>query len=191
MSEDVTFFESAEQFRSWLKANHNKRDVLWAGLYKVDSDKPSMRWEEAVREALCFGWIDGLRKSIDEESYKIRFTPRKSDSHWSNKNIKMAKELIENGRMRLPGKVAYDRRDQSQTGQASYEQDSIVLKKEYRDKLKSNKKAWTFFQNLAPGYTKTSVHWVMSAKQEKTRQRRLKILIESCEKGKKIPMLQR
>lgn len=189
MAKEVTFFESPSQFRSWLEANHDREEVLWVGLYRVASGKPSMRWEEAVRVALCFGWIDGLRKSIDEESYKIRFTPRKSGSHWSKKNIEMAEELIENGQMRMPGRVAYEKRKPSQTANASYEQDSVELKKEYRNKLKSNEKAWQFFQDLAPGYTKTSVHWVMSAKQEKTRQRRLKVLIESCEEQKKIPPL--
>ncbi|MEL7835127.1 YdeI/OmpD-associated family protein [Fodinibius sp. Rm-B-1B1-1] len=191
MTKDVIFFESADQFRSWLETNHDKEEVLWVGLYKVKSGKPSMRWEESVRAALCFGWIDGLRKSIDEESYKIRFTPRRSDSHWSNKNIAMAEELIESGQMRPPGQAAYKQREKSNSAKASYEQDSVALKEAYREKLKSNEKAWTFFQDLAPGYTQTSVHWVMSAKQEKTRQRRLNILIESCEEGKKIPLLRR
>ena len=150
-----------------------------------------MRWEGSVREALCYGWIDGLRKSIDEESYKIRFTPRRPNSHWSKKNIGMVKELIEEGRMQPAGMKAYERRKEKNTGKASFESKKKPLAKEYKAKFRANKKAWKFFQDLAPGYTKTSVHWVMSAKQEKTRQKRLKILIESCEQGKRIPPLRK
>lgn len=190
MAEPI-FFKSPADFRSWLKKHHDKKDVQWVGYYKVATNKPSMRWEESVREALCYGWIDGLRKSIDEESYKIRFTPRRPDSHWSKKNLRMVKELIEEGRMRPPGMKAYKKRKEKKTGKASYESKTKTLSKEYRHKLKTNPKAWKFFQDLAPGYTKTSVHWVMSAKQEKTRQKRFKILIDSCEQGKKIPPLRR
>lgn len=189
MSEKATFFETPSDFRDWLEENHDSEDVLWVKYYKVVTGKPSMRWEESVREALCFGWIDGLRKSIDDESYKIRFTPRNPDSHWSKKNIEMVEELIEEGRMQPPGMEAFEQMDEDNAKQASYEQKSVELKKEYREKIKANDEAWEYFQELAPGYTKTSVHWVMSAKQEKTRQRRLKILIESCEEGKKIPPL--
>ncbi|MEL7833017.1 hypothetical protein [Fodinibius sp. Rm-B-1B1-1] len=99
MATNPLFFKSTNEFRTWLSENHEKQDVLWVGYYKVATNKPSMRWEESVREALCFGWIDGLRKSIDEESYKIRFTPRRPDSHWSKKNIRMVKELIEKDQM--------------------------------------------------------------------------------------------
>lgn len=190
MSENILFFETPDDFRDWLTENHDKKEVQWVGYYKVATDKNSIRWEESVREALCFGWIDGLRKSIDDESYKIRFTPRKSDSHWSGKNIRMVEELIEEGKMKSPGLKAYKKRDEKNSRQASFEQDSVELKKEYRDQIKENEEAWTFFQDLAPGYTRTSIHWVMSAKREDTRQRRLKILIESCEKGEKIPLIQ-
>ncbi len=191
MSEDILFFETPDDFREWLSENHDKKDVQWVGYYKVATGKPSIKWEGSVREALCFGWIDGLRKSIDDESYKIRFTPRKPNSHWSGKNIRMVEELIEQEKMKAPGLKAYERRDEKNSRQASFEQDSVELKKEYRDQIKENEKAWTFFQELAPGYTQTSVHWVMSAKREDTRLRRLKTLIESCENGEKIPLLQR
>lgn len=161
------------------------------GLYKVSSDKNSIRWSEAVEEALCFGWIDGLRKSIDDDSYRIRFTPRKPDSHWSRKNIETVERLKADGRMHPAGLRAYRQRNVEKSAQASYEQEEVSLKKEYEDKIRANPKAWAFFQELAPGYTRTSIHWVMSAKKEKTRQRRLQILIESCEKGQKIPLLRR
>lgn len=191
MPKNAIFFNIPAEFRNWLDKHHHHKDVLWVGYYKVSTGKASMRWEESVREALCYGWIDGLRKSIDDESYKNRFTPRRPDSHWSTKNIKMAKELIEEGRMQPAGMKAYEQRDKDRSGKASYEQDSIELKKEYKEKIKANQKAWAFFKKLAPGYTKTSIHWVMSAKRKDTRQRRLKVLIESCEEGKKIPMLRR
>lgn len=189
MAEDIRFFESPGDFRKWLEEHHNHKDVQWVGYYKVATGKPSMTWEESVREALCFGWIDGLRKSIDAESYKIRFTPRRPDSHWSAKNIQMVEELIEQGRMKKPGLNAYEKRNEENSKQASYERDKVKLKKEYEDQIRQNKKAWKFFEELAPGYTKTSIHWVMSAKREDTRQRRLKTLIESCENQEKIPPL--
>jgi len=189
MSEKLIFFESASAFRSWLEEHHDEEEVLWVGYYKVATGKPSMRWEESVREALCYGWIDGLRKSIDDRRYKIRFTPRKPDSHWSGKNIRMVKELMEEGRMQRPGLKAFKRRDEKRSRQASYERKSVELKSEYREKIMQNPKAWEFFQELAPSYTRASVHWVMSAKREETRLRRLKILIESCKKGEKIPPL--
>lgn len=189
MPEDVRFFESPADFRKWLEEHYNQKDVQWVGYYKVATGKPSMTWEESVLEALCFGWIDGLRKSIDEESYKIRFTPRRTDSHWSSKNIQMVEELIEQGRMKKPGLNAYEKRDEKNSRRASFEQESVKLKKEYEDQIRQNKQAWKFFEELAPSYTKTSIHWVMSAKREDTRQRRLKILIESCEKQEKIPPL--
>lgn len=190
MPEDLIFFDTPNDFRKWLKENHDKKEVQWVGYYKVNTGKPSMRWEESVREALCYGWIDGLRKSIDEESYKIRFTLRKPDSHWSAKNIKMIEELIKEGKMETPGMEAYKKRQKKKSRQASYEQKNVQLKKEYEDQIRQNKKAWKFFQELAPSYTKSSVHWVMSAKREETRLRRLNILIESCEKEEKIPPLQ-
>lgn len=187
---DVLFFETPDDFRTWLEENHDHKEVQWIGYWKVATGKPSIKWEESVREALCFGWIDGLRKSIDDESYKIRFTPRKPDSHWSAKNIKMVKELIEKGKMQQPGLEAYEKRDEKNSRRASYERKNVELKKEYKDIIRENETAWEFFEELAPSYTKSSVHWVMSAKREETRQRRLKILIESCEKGEKIPPLQ-
>ncbi|MFH5831970.1 YdeI family protein [Halalkalibaculum sp. DA384] len=191
MPGDVTFFKTQNDFRTWLEKHHNSKEVLWIGLYKVSSGKQSIRWSEAVEEALCFGWIDGLRKSIDDERYKIRFTPRKPDSHWSQKNIDTSEQLIEEDRMQPAGLEAYRQRDENNTAQASYEQDEVSLKKEYEDKIRSSPKAWKFFRELAPGYTRTSIHWVMSAKKEETRQRRLRVLIESCENGQKVPPLRR
>lgn len=190
MEKDVLFFETPDDFREWLAQNHNQKEVQWVGYYKVATNKDSIRWEESVREALSFGWIDGLRKSIDDESYKIRFTPRKPDSHWSDKNIRMVEELINEEKMKFSGLKAYEKRNEKNSRQASYEGENVELLKEYEHQIKKNKKAWTFFRELSPGYTRRSVHWVMSAKREDTRQRRLQILIQSCEKGKKISPLQ-
>jgi len=191
MADGVLFFESPGDFRQWLSENHDQKDVQWVGYYKVATGKPSIRWEESVREALCFGWIDGLRKSIDKESYKIRFTPRRLDSHWSDKNIRMVEELIKEGKMESPGLKAYEIQDQKNSRQTSYEREKVELKEEYENKIRENEKAWTFFRELAPGYTRISIHWVMSAKLEDTRQKRLIKLIESCEKQEKIPLLKR
>lgn len=191
MANDITFFEDKAAFRDWLHRHHDREEVLWMGLYKVDSGRESIRWAEAVEVALSFGWIDGLRKSIDEESYKIRFSPRKPGSHWSRKNIDTVEQLIGQDRMHPAGMEAYRSRDADNTARASYEQEQVGLKEEYREQLRANEEAWRFFQELAPGYTRTSVHWVMSAKKEETRRRRLRILIESSAKGEKIPLLRR
>ncbi|MDZ7771266.1 MAG: YdeI/OmpD-associated family protein [Balneolaceae bacterium] len=189
MDENPLFFQTPAGFRAWLKKNHDQKDVQWVGYYKVATGKASIRWEESVEEALCYGWIDGLRKSIDEERYMIRFTPRRAGSHWSQKNIDTVQKLLEEDRMQPAGLQAWKQREEAKSGQASFEKEEVSLKKEYEHRIRANPKAWEFFENLAPGYTRTSIHWVMSAKQEKTRQRRLAILIKSCEKGEKIPPL--
>lgn len=188
---DPKFFPRPDDFRQWLKENHQTEDELWVGFYKKATGIPSITWPESVEEALCFGWIDGLRKSIDEKSYKIRFTPRRRDSNWSQVNLKMMEKLIENGKIRPAGLKAYERRDQSKSRQVSYELDEVKLKKEYVDQIKENPKAWKFFNNLPPGYKKQTCFYVMQAKREDTRQRRLKVLIESAAEGKKIPHLRR
>ncbi len=189
MQEEPLFFENPSAFRDWLNQHHANEEVLWVGYYKVATGKPSITWEESVREALCFGWIDGLRKTIDDERYRIRFSPRKPESNWSFKNIAMIEELLKQGRVSPAGLKVYEKRKKSKTGNASYERQKFKLKQEYEDQIKSNGTAWKFFRELAPGYTRQSVHWVMSAKREETRQRRLRILIESCEAGQKIPPL--
>lgn len=185
-----TFFPTPEDFRNWLAENHQAETELWVGYFKKATGKPSITWPESVDEALCFGWIDGLRKSIDDEAYMIRFTPRKSTSHWSNVNIRRFTELKKEGRIQPAGEEAFKKRKEKNSGRASHEQTkTIKLDKEYEVKLKANKKAWEFFQSLPPGTRKQSIWYVISAKQEKTRQKRLGILIESSEAGDKIPPL--
>ena len=186
-----TFFANQIQFRKWMEKNHEKDSELWVGFYKKDSGKESITWPQAVDEALCFGWIDGIRKSIDSLSYMIRFTPRKSTSNWSVINIKRAKELSELGLMHPAGISVFKNRDEKKSNQYSFEQKSVKLDEEYEKKFRANKKAWNHFQSMAPSYKKTATWWVMSAKQEETRERRLNILIKDSELAQKIGPLKR
>lgn len=187
---DPIFFSQSSDFRQWLEQNHDQAQELWVGYYKKTSGIPSITWPESVDEALCFGWIDGLRKSIDEKSYKIRFTPRKPGSHWSTVNIRRVEELTALGLMCPAGLEAFKKRDAKRSKRAAYEQQVVKLPKEYELKIRANKKAWDHFHSLAPSYKKTTIWWVISAKQEATRLKRLDTLIASSEKGEKIPLLQ-
>ena len=188
----VTFFKSPVDFRKWLEKHHETEQELWVGFYKKDSGKPSITWPESVDEALCFGWIDGLRKSVDETSYKIRFTPRKRGSIWSAVNLKRAEALIEEGRMRPAGLQAFQNRKEDRARLYSYEQPGgPKLAGEYEEKLKADPKAWEFFRAQTPWYRKTTSWWIMSAKKEETRLRRLDKLIADSAQGRTIsPMLQ-
>lgn len=185
------FFKTPSDWRKWLKHNHDKAEELWVGFYKKDSGKPSITWPESVDGALCFGWIDGLRKSIDEISYKIRFTPRRPKSIWSAINLKRVEELTKLGLMHESGLKVFQARDLKKSGQYSFEQEKPQqLDEAYEKKLRANKKAWKFFQAQPPWYQRTCSFWVMSAKQEETRLRRLAILIDDSAHERSIaPML--
>ncbi len=183
------FFRTPSDFRKWLENNYEKKSELLVGFYKKDSGKLSITWPESVDQALCFGWIDGIRKSINSESYTIRFTPRKERSHWSAVNLKKYKTLKKLGLIHQAGAKAYAKMDKKNTRQASFEQKKIALGKEFEAKLKTNKKAWVFFNQLAPSYKKPSIWWVISAKREETKWRRLDTLIKCSEAGEKIPPL--
>lgn len=189
-SMEPTFFEKPADFRAWLENNHDKVDELWVGYYKKATNRASITWPESVDQALCFGWIDGLRKSIDDKSYKIRFTPRRPTSIWSAVNIKRIKELIEEGQVHPAGLAAYERRKEKKSRVYSYEKKPAELKGAYEKEFKESPGAWTNFQNMTPYYRKTAIHWVMSAKREETQLRRLRTLIESSKKGEKIPGMQ-
>ena len=180
------FFATPADFRQWLQANFDKETELLVGFYKTGSGKPSITWPQSVDQALCFGWIDGVRKSRDGESYTIRFTPRKPTSIWSAVNIKKVAELTEKGLMQPAGLAAFAKRQESRSAIYSFEVDEMVLKPEYEQQLKANPKAWEWFQNQAPWYRKLSVHRVMSAKQDKTQQSRLDKLITASAKGERI-----
>jgi uncharacterized protein YdeI (YjbR/CyaY-like superfamily) len=175
------FFASGKDFRKWLQANHEKEKELLVGFYKVGSGKPSMSWSESVDEALCFGWIDGVRRSLGEESYCIRFTPRKPGSIWSAVNIKKMEMLAKLGQLHPAGTAAFSKRVQNKSAIYAYEKAPVVLDKNFEKKFKSNKKAWAFFQSQAPSYQRTAIHWVMSAKQEATRLNRFQTLVEDSE----------
>ena len=170
----IIFFTVAKEFRKWLQKNHKKETELLVGFYKVGSDKPSMTWSESVDQALCFGWIDGVRKSIDIESYCIRFTPRKSSSIWSAVNIKKVEALTKAGLMTLEGQKSFSLRTEKKSKIYSYEKEAVTLDSKYERLFKTNKLAWDFFKKQAPSYKKVMVHWIMNAKQEETRISRLK-----------------
>jgi uncharacterized protein YdeI (YjbR/CyaY-like superfamily) len=190
-SPPVTFFETPAAFARWLRANHRKQSNLWVGYYKVGTGRPSITWPESVREALRFGWIDGLRKSIDDASYRIRFTPRKPTSTWSRVNVRFAEELIAQGRMEAAGLAAFEARSDRRSGIYTYEQEAGAAQARVERELKRNRAAWAFFQGQPPWYRRTSARWVMSAKREETRQRRLATLIADSACGRTIGPLTR
>ena len=185
----ITFFRTASQMRSWLEKHAESSTELWVGFYKKDSGKPSLTWPESVGEALCFGWIDGVRKSIDDTSYMIRFSPRKATSIWSEVNIKIAQSLIEQERMRPVGLKAFQARRVNKSGIYSYEQRSDSLPEAYERLFKRNKNAWDYFQAQAPSYQKAACWWIVSAKQEKTRLSRLEKLIDDSATGRRLQLL--
>ena len=184
------FFPTPSDFRAWLEENHDKAQELWVGYYKAATGKPSITWPESVDQALCFGWIDGLRKGIDEESYKIRFTPRKPDSNWSAVNINRVEELSQLGLMQAAGLKAFEQRSSDQT--YSYElRTNAALSEGDQQQFQANAQAWEYFQKQPASYRKAAIWWVISAKQEKTRVSRLARLIEESAAGSTIPPLTR
>ncbi len=182
-----TFFATPAAFRAWFEKHHAEAQELLVGFYKKDSGKPSITWPESVDEALCVGWIDGIRKRIDDERYMIRFTPRKARSIWSAVNIERVKELEKLGLMQPAGRKAFQARTEDKSVVYAYEQkQDAQLTGPYEKQLKANKKAWAFFQAQAPWYQRTASWWVISAKQEKTREKRLATLIEDSENGRTL-----
>lgn len=177
------FFTTQDEFREWLENNHFKETELFVGFYKVTSGKPSMTWSESVDQALCFGWIDGVKYSIDNDSYKIRFTPRKKTSIWSAVNIRKVENLIEQGLMQTAGLESLKNRTESKSKIYAFENAEVKFSPELEKLFKENKVAWDYFQSLAPTYRKLSSNWVMSAKQEATRLKRLHELITDSELG--------
>ena len=184
----VKIFNSSAEFRKWLEKNHDHVAELWLGFYNRRTDKRSITYREALDEALCFGWIDGVRKSINQTTYKQRFTPRKQKSYWSAVNTRRAAELANLGRMASSGVKAFEQRA-SDSGRYSFESRPKKLPRAYEEQFKVNPAAWAFFRTQPPWYQRTSSFWVVSAKQEETRQRRLATLISDSEKGRKLGML--
>lgn len=180
------FFTNTTEFRKWLEKNHQTETELLVGYYKVGTGKPSMNWSDSVDEALCFGWIDGVRRSIDQESYCNRFTPRNPKSNWSAINIKKVEELIRKGKMTPAGLAAYEKRSESRSAVYSYENLPEKLAPEFEHRFQENPVAWEFFQKQAPSYKKVKIYWVMEGKQEQTRWSRLEKLIAASQSGEKI-----
>jgi uncharacterized protein YdeI (YjbR/CyaY-like superfamily) len=180
------FFAKQEDFRQWLEENHANENELLVGFYKVDSKKPSMTWPQSVDQALCFGWIDGVRKTIDSDSYCIRFTPRRPTSIWSAVNIQKVEDLSKQGLMQAAGLAAFEKRQEHKSKIYAYEKEPVLLDETFEKQLKSNEKAWNFFQSQAPSYKKVVIHWVMSAKQEATKISRIQKLIDASEAGKRV-----
>jgi uncharacterized protein YdeI (YjbR/CyaY-like superfamily) len=184
-----TFFASQSDFRKWLEENHDREKELFVGFHKVGSGQPCMSWSESVDQALCFGWIDGVRKSIDKNGYFIRFSPRKPKSNWSAVNIKKVDALTQQGLMKPAGLAAYHLREEKRSGIYAYEKEALRLSAEFEKQFRANKIAWEFFQTLPPSYHKSAINWVMSAKQEATRIKRLADLIADSAAGRKIKPL--
>jgi uncharacterized protein YdeI (YjbR/CyaY-like superfamily) len=185
------FFATPSLFREWLHKHHAEVEVLWVGYYKRGTGKPSITWQESVDQALCYGWIDGIRKSVNERSYTIRFTPRKRGSVWSSVNIKRAQALIEEGQMRPAGFKAYEARKENKSGIYSYEQRSVDLEEPYRRLLKRNAAAFNFFEAQPASYRKAISWWIVCAKKEETRLKRLERLMAYSAKGERLPELAR
>jgi uncharacterized protein YdeI (YjbR/CyaY-like superfamily) len=184
-----TFFVSPTRLRQWLARNHNKQTELWIGFHKKNSKKKSISYNEALDEALCYGWIDGVRKGLDEDSYTIRFTPRKPRSIWSVVNTKRMKELIELGRVEAPGMETFTKRDPKRTKLYAFENRPRSLSPEFEAKFRANKKAWEFFQQQPPGYKRLVIFRIMEAKQEQTRVRRLDQLIDASASNSRLGLL--
>lgn len=182
-----TFFKTPSDLRRWFEKHHDKEQELLVGFYKKDSSKASITWPESVDEALCFGWIDGIRRSVDEISYTIRFTPRRARSVWSAVNIKRVGELATQGQMKAAGLTAFAARKENRSGIYSYEQRTAELPEPYSRLVKKNMVAWEFFESQPPSYRKAANWWVLSAKKEETRLSRLDKLIDYSAKRQTIP----
>jgi uncharacterized protein YdeI (YjbR/CyaY-like superfamily) len=185
----VTFFKSANECRRWLERNHDKAPELWFGFYKKNSGKRGITYREALDEALCFGWIDGVKKTVDEDSYTYRFTPRKPKSVWSVINTKRAEELRKLGRMAEPGLKAFAARDPKRSGIYSFENRPRKLSPDLEKKFKANKEAWEFFLSTPAGYQRLMCFWIMGAKKGETRLNRLARLIKASEKKERVGIL--
>jgi uncharacterized protein YdeI (YjbR/CyaY-like superfamily) len=183
------FFATADELGAWLEQHHETADELWVGLYKKASGRPSVSWPEVVDEALCFGWIDGVRNGIDDQSYMNRLTPRKPTSNWSAVNIKRFGQLKRQGRVRPAGQAAFDQRRKDRTAISYERRHEIELDPAFEKRFRAKKRAWSWFQEQAPWYRTTAVYWVMSAKKPETRERRLEQLIEDSTRGQRVPPL--
>jgi uncharacterized protein YdeI (YjbR/CyaY-like superfamily) len=180
------FFNSRADFRKWLERHHAATSELWVGFYRKDSGKGGLGYKEAVDEALCFGWIDGVKKRVDADSYMHRFSPRKRDSHWSVVNTRRMNELIAQGVVADAGRQAFERRDREKTNRYSFEREAAAFDRATERAFKANPEAWKFFRAQPPGYQKLLTFYVMGARQEATRMRRLAQLVKLSAEGKRL-----
>ena len=181
------FFADPPAFRDWLQANHATAAELWVGYYKKASGKGGMVYADAVEQALCFGWIDGVVNSIDADRYMQRFTPRRARSYWSAVNIRKAKALIETGQMAAPGLAVFRARSAAPPGRYSNENPNVSLDAAMLKRFKANRNAWTWFEDQSPSFRRLAAHWVTSAKREETRQARLATLVACATRGERPP----
>jgi uncharacterized protein YdeI (YjbR/CyaY-like superfamily) len=186
-----TYFKSPGAFRKWLERHAGTKQELLVGFYKAGSGKPSITWPESVGEALCFGWIDGVRKRVDDVSYTIRFTPRKAGSIWSAVNTRRVRQLIDEGRMTPGGLAAFEAKRASKSGVYSYEKRPESLVEPYAGLLARNAAARKFFDTQPPYYKRAATWWVISAKKEETRMKRARALIDLSAAGEWIPQFLR
>lgn len=188
----AVYFDSPAAFRRWLEAHHDSADELFVGYHKAHTGRPSLSWPESVDEALCFGWIDGIRRRVDDDRYTIRFTPRRRHSIWSLVNIRRVAVLTADGRMQPSGLRAFEARRDDRSGVYAFERPApAALDAVDERRFKTHRKAWTFFQSQPPGYRTTAMHWVTSAKKAETREKRLATLIADSEAGLRIASLRR
>lgn len=180
------FFKTQDDFRDWLEENHASEDELLVGFWKVGRGRASMTWSESVDQALCFGWIDGVRKRVDDDSYTIRFTPRRATSIWSKINIDKVAVLIDKGLMHPAGLAAYEKKIDDRARVYAYENTAKELDAELVKEFKKDKAAWKFFEALPPSFYKLMIHWVMSAKQEKTKRSRFEKLVAASREGRRL-----
>jgi uncharacterized protein YdeI (YjbR/CyaY-like superfamily) len=189
---EPTFFATPDELRAWLEEHHGTETELLVGFHKKSSGRPSITWPESVDQALCFGWIDGVRRRIDDDSYSIRFTPRKARSTWSVGNVKRFGELSELGLVRPAGVAAFERRSEDRTGIYSYERrEAATLEPAMEERFRARARAWSWFEAQPAWYRRTATHWVISAKKPETRERRLQRLIEDSAAGRTVPPLTR
>jgi uncharacterized protein YdeI (YjbR/CyaY-like superfamily) len=184
---DVLFFETAADLRAWFEANHDTATELWLGYHKKRSGRPSVTWADTVDQELCFGWIDSVRYSLGDDSSAQRITPRRKGSIWSDVNIKRFRELEQQGLVRASGRAAFERRQDARSRLYSYENRSVGFEPGVEAQFRNHKAAWKFYEAQPPSYRLTAAFWVMSAKRDETRKRRLEKLIAHSEKGERIP----
>jgi uncharacterized protein YdeI (YjbR/CyaY-like superfamily) len=188
---EAAFFPTPADFRAWLSDHHDSADELWVGLYKKFTGRPSITWPESVEEALCFGWIDGVRRTVDEDAYMIRFTPRRAGSNWSAVNAATAERLIAEGRMTPAGRRAFDARDPAETRRDASTRTAAALSPAQEAEFHRHTEAWAFWDSQPPGYRRQATRWVVGAKREETRARRLATLIADSASGLRIKELRR